>query len=104
MIFLKFLSIGFPFYICLSFIAIFILNSGTKLPSVLDQTLQLLGMSVIIFTLPFTPLLKSLDMYVINYWSFATTSGIILSAIIWEVIFILAFLIIRKLRNNGVKI
>lgn len=102
--FFKFLFIAFPIYITLSFIATFILNSGAKLPSVLDQTLQLLGMSVVIFTLPFTPVLKGLGMYVTAYWSLPTTSGILLSAVVWEIFFILVFLIIRKLRNNIIKV
>lgn len=61
---------------------------------------EILSMSAILPSLPFTPLLKSLGMYVTAYWSLPTTGGIILSAVIWEIIFIVLFLVIRKRRNS----
>lgn len=74
-----------------------------QLPSVVRTLSEILAMSVILPTLPFTPLLKGLGMYVTAYWSLPTTSGIILSAAIWEVFFVLAFFLVRKLKNKKVQ-
>ena len=78
--FFKFLSLVFPLYIILSLILPF----------------GLLKISLVMFTLPFTPILKGLGMYVTAYWSLPTTLGIILSAVIWEIVFLGVFFLIRK--------
>jgi len=101
--FFRFLAIAFPVYVGIAYLASYILNltsySEIRLPNLLDQFLQILGFSLIIPSLPFTSILKSLGMYVTAYWSLPTTGGIILSTLIWEVIFVSLFFGIRKYKD-----
>lgn len=94
--FFKFLSTAFPIYVGIAMLSPYILESGIGLPNLLEQFLEILGMTLIVITLPFEPLLKIFGMWTTAYWSFPTTTGIILSSIVWEIILVVVFLIIRS--------
>jgi len=96
--FFKFLAIVFPIYALLVLFSVFILNfnHNLQLPEILGKILELLGISTIIITLPFTPLLKSLGFYTTAYWSFPTFNGIAISFLIWELIFVVLYFVFRN--------
>jgi hypothetical protein len=97
--FFTFLPIAFPIYIGFSYLAMSLLNSGAHFPSTLDTILQFISLSPFIFTLPFTPLLKSLGMYTSGWLSLPTTGGLVLSLALWEIFFVLMYLYVRA-RNK----
>ncbi len=92
--FFKFLAIAFPIYV--AFILIVETIDSQMIPEFIDSILQILALPLLLTTLPFTPLLKALGMYVVAFWSFPTTNGVIFSAVIWEIIFLFLFWWFKK--------